>query len=344
MAMPLELEEFTPGDTRSETYRTDQWVRWSYGIQIGGYMTTNRKRLVGRSLLTVGLAFSFIDATPAPDTPNAYQILDRARHQLASQTDPGTIEYRTTIEVSESGTPESESFIAEAMSPSDIRVQGVSQEEQAAPHDATGINFKLAWEIGWNTHAGGQTESGSQDAHRKEASPDYLGIPLISPRYSFGILSAHAPASTEANAATSDLHTIASVTVAANAYKVTLLGTEPVGGFHTYHLQLKPLSNPKRFRIRELWIDTYNYQVVQLRTDGNFTSAPLTDVPWLTTFQNIAGMTFIKDETALQPLVLRHDRTFATAKILFDDIGPADESHPTLPAMDADAGYNLREP
>jgi hypothetical protein len=297
-----------------------------------------------RFFITAGIGIPLIAAAPATNSPNAYQILDRTRHVLAAQTDPGPISFQTRIDVSEGGKAESEHFLAEALSNTDIRAQGVSEEEKATPHDATGVNFKIAWEIGWNTHAGGRTESGAQDAHRKEASPDYLGVPLISPTYSFGILSEHSTQSEESSSPSDVLHTIATVTAVANAYKVTLLGTDPVGGFYTYHLQLEPIRNPKRFRIRELWVDTYTYQVVQLRTEGNFTTAPLTDVPWLTTFQNIAGMTFIKDETALEPLAFAHDRTFATAKITFDDIEPADVSHPTLPTMDADASYNLREP
>jgi hypothetical protein len=96
--------------------------------------------------------------------------------------------------------------------------------------------------------------------------------------------------------------------------------------------------------MRELWIDVYTYQVVQLQTQGNFTDAPMSHVPWLVTFQNVDGSSYIKDETALEPLIFHHDRTFSTASISFDDIRPTDNSAPILPTMDSHTAVNLREP
>jgi hypothetical protein len=93
-----------------------------------------------------------------------------------------------------------------------------------------------------------------------------------------------------------------------------------------------------------MWVDVYTYQIVQLETQGNFTDAPMSNVPWLVTFQNVAGNSYIKDETALEPLPFRHDRTFSTASISFDDIRATDNSPPILPTMDGHAAGNLREP
>jgi hypothetical protein len=86
----------------------------------------------------------------------------------------------------------------------------------------------------------------------------------------------------------------------------------------------------------------YTYQIVQLETQGNFTDAPMSDVPWLVTFQNVDGNSYIKDETALEPLVFHHDRTFSSATISFDDISATDNSPPILPTMDSHTA--LREP
>ena len=53
----------------------------------------------------------------------------------------------------------------------------MSDEEQATPHKTRGMNFKLSFSIGWNTEAGGQTETVTKDAHRMEASARLLGCP-----------------------------------------------------------------------------------------------------------------------------------------------------------------------
>jgi hypothetical protein len=70
----------------------------------------------------------------------------------------------------------------------------------------------------------------------------------------------------------------------------------------------------------------------------------MSNVPWLVRFQNVGGNIYIQSETALQPLVFHHDRTFSTASISFDDIRGADNTLPILPASDREAGINLREP
>jgi len=285
---------------------------------------------------------------PAPSAsadPDAYQIFDRATHVLQAQSYPDPIFYRTTVHVSEGVKDEFEHFHAEAFSGSDIRVRGVSDEEAAAPHETGGVNFKLVFSVGWNTGAGGQTGTVTQDAHRKEASPDYLGVPLISPIYSFGLI----PERTDDRGSSSggvsgSLRTIATVTASGRIYNIALLGTETINGLYAYHLRLTPTSRPDRYRIRELWVDVYTYQIIQLQTQGNFTAAPMANVPWLVTFQNIGGNIYIRDETALEPLVFHHDRTFSTASIAFDDIRSTDDSQITLPTMDGNAPINLREP
>jgi len=246
------------------------------------------------------------------------------------------------VHVSEGDKDEVEHFHGEAFSNADVRVEGVSNEEQATAHESRGVSFRIAFSIGWNTGAGGQAETVTQDAHRKEASPDYLGVPLVSPIYSFGLTSDPTEASTPIG--TSKLPTIATVRAIGRIYNVSLVGTETVAGLYTYHMHLEPTIRPDRYRIRELWVDVYTYQIVQLQTQGNFTNRPMEAVPWLVTFQNVDGSTYIETEKALEPLTFRHDRTFSTASISFDDIRATSDAPPILPTMDGHADVNLREP
>jgi hypothetical protein len=292
--------------------------------------------------LLSALALSLAPAPAAAD-PSAYQIFERAKRVLQAQAYPDAIFYRTTIAVREGEKDEVERFHAEPFSGEEVRVVGISDEEQAAPHQSSGVNFKLSFSLGWNTGAGGQTETVTKDAHRKEALPDYLGVPLISPRYTFGLSSEHANPTPHPVGA-DNLPTIATVTATDRVYDVALLGTETIDGSFTYHLQLQPVSRPNRYRIRDLWIDVYTYQVVRLQAQGNFTGSPMSDVPWAVTFQDVGGISYIKEETALEPLVFRHDRMFSSARIAFDDIQTADAGPPILPTFDGDGAGNLREP
>jgi hypothetical protein len=294
--------------------------------------------------LLSAFALFLVPASPASADPSADQIFEHAKRVLQAQAYPDPIFYRTTIAVREGDKDEIERFHAEAFSGEEVRVEGISDEEQAAPHQSSGVNFKLSFSLGWNTGAGGQTETVTKDAHRNEALPDYLGIPLISPRYSFGLSSEHAENSTAHPVDADSLPTIATVTATDRAYDVSLIGTESIDGSFTYHLRLQPVSRPNRYRIRDLWIDVYTYQIVRLQAQGNFTVSPMSDVPWVVTFQDVGGISYIRDETALEPLVFHHDRTFSTARIAFDDIRTADAGPSILPAFDGDGTGNLREP
>lgn len=60
------------------------------------------------------------------------------------------------------------------------------------------------------------------------------------------------------------LPTIATVNVVSRAYEITFVGTERVEGYECDHLRLRPLSDPQRFALRELWVDEASGNVVQL--------------------------------------------------------------------------------
>ncbi|HTA37862.1 MAG TPA: hypothetical protein VK760_02240, partial [Candidatus Acidoferrales bacterium] len=140
----------------------------------------------GRTAAYAACAALLLGTTPPPST-DPYQIFDRARTIWRSQTYPSDIQYRTTVHVSEGAKDEQDHYNAEASIADGIRVAAVSEEEAATPHRATGVNFKVNIEFSWNKNAGGNVGTLDMDAHRKESSPDYLGVPLISPEYSFGL-------------------------------------------------------------------------------------------------------------------------------------------------------------
>lgn len=64
--------------------------------------------------------------------------------------------------------------------------------------------------------------------------------------------------------------TIAVATTVAKAYEISLVGTERIGGYTCDHLALRPLGDPKRFALRDLWVDESSGNVVQLTYAHDF--------------------------------------------------------------------------
>lgn len=283
----------------------------------------------------------------APDVvasiSDPYDIYDRARYAWRSQTYPSDLQYRTTIHVVEGSKDEFEHFTSESRD-GGVRSSGVSEEEARAPHDPNGVDFKITITLGWNTGSGGQSETTTVDANKKDASPDYLGVPLLNPAYAFGLDTAPEPRETpgDITSARSSPKSIVTVTAVNRAYNIALAGIENIDGTDAYHLELEPLRDPKVFRLRDLWIDDSTYHVLRLQTQGNFMNAPMTNVPWLVTFQEIGGAEYIDSETAEGPLPFKRDRTYTRAAISFDRIAPDTSTLPSLPTMSTDGA--LMEP
>ncbi len=71
----------------------------------------------------------------------------------------------------------------------------------------------------------------------------------------------------------SDLKTIAAVVSTAKpSYDIAFAGTAPLtnGGGAAYHLVLKPLSDPWRHNLRELWVNSTNFNVVRAVLVGDY--------------------------------------------------------------------------
>jgi hypothetical protein len=57
---------------------------------------------------------------------------------------------------------------------------------------------------------------------------------------------------------------IAAVTVADRSYDVELASEERVGAHWCYHLKLRPLFAPEQHPLRDLWVDTASFEVIEL--------------------------------------------------------------------------------
>lgn len=286
-------------------------------------------------------------AAAAPLPPDAYQIFAHARAVWLSQRYPDMVSYRIAVVVDDRGVTKTNHYraIYDALHDS-VRVDAVSLEEHANPHTPEGVNLSIRPKRNFQTIL-------VKPVGNPESAVDFLGVPHLSPNYSFGISPyvAAAPNSQDDAAAraalvrairqqyndpmsekkTEDLSShdglkeIASVATPNRNYVVTYGGMETLAGRDTYHLLLRPVHTSVHLRLRELWVDTQTFATPQLITQGNFNR--LGDVPWTVTFQDVGGSQYIASETANAPVSLG-PHTYDRAKIAFEEIAPA-QSAPT---------------
>lgn len=283
-----------------------------------------------------------------PDTAqsNPYAIYAKARGVWQQARYPAVVAYVVHVAVTEAGSEKSNHYHLTYDALHDaVHVDPASDEERAHPHvvpPGPNINFF------------------SIRVSRAEPRTDYLGVPLLAPNYSFGIAryvpkgqltgmdlvreirkEFHDPVKAPPPAA-EGLPEIASVEAVAHDYDMKLAGVEPVGGHTDYHLVLHPLRDPKRYRLRDIWVNTKTYFTDRLDSDGNFVSGPGPGVEWTVDFAQIGGAPYVARETASAPL--RYPgATYTTAAVLFEDV------HETKPASvwmgtSAVNGDTLQEP
>lgn len=271
-------------------------------------------------------------------TPDPYQIFSQARNVWAQQRYPQYLTYTVTVRVSERGVDKAKHYhLAYDAHSAKIYVNPVSDEERTAPPDPNGVDFHLL-----------PRRQGKVLFDKKVGNPgdavDFLGVPMISPTYSFGMTDKTfegdqdpnalvqqiraefndptPPAKAQQIANSQGLKTIAMVTGHRKLYDVTLVGTEMVDGRECYHLSLKPAFVSPRLRLRDLWIDTQNYDTRKLVTAGNFAAS---GVPWTITFAERDGALYIASESADAPVGVGRHR-YEQASVSFDDVAAAE--HP----------------
>lgn len=202
------------------------------------------------------------------------------------------------------------------------------------------------------------------------ANVDYLGVPLLAPNFGFGLgiatRTADADSTPTAKELVSEIRaqfhdpapdrsaspspnpeaTLREITVVSTktrVYEIALAGVEPYEGASAYHLVLKALRDPSRYRLRELWLDTRNYAPLKLVEQLNFVDGPGTTVPWSVTFVQKDGATYIDRESALSPMRL-HKHRYSRAWIEFEDIRPVERFSLALWQFIPDYTLLMREP
>lgn len=269
-----------------------------------------------------------------------YSIFSRARAVWSAQHYPQYLNYTIAVSVTEHGVDKSKHYHLSYDTHSEqIDVNPVSDEERAAPPVPSGFIWHLKPKRQF------QTLFDKKVGNPGEAV-DYLGVPKLSPTYTFGMKATaggedgrdddaliaeirrefNDPMPTAKNnelAKDGKLKSIANVTSRARNYTIRLADIEALDGQECYHLVLQPNYDPQQFRLREAWIDTHTFQTRQLLSAGNFTGS---EVPWLISFANVDGAVYIASEVAQAPVGVGEHR-YEHASVMFQGIAPA--SRPT---------------
>ena len=226
------------------------------------------------------------------------------------ETYPSPLRYKIVVQVSTSDRLETNHYEAEyaadagATDDTRVRVGSISDEERANPHVPKGIDIYV------QTRRVGPAETAT----------DILGVPILSPLYSFGLSAEAEKSEMEPPPSTVPFPTIVTVSSRGLAYGIILLEKVPYALGSLYHLKLTPLHDPKRYRLRELWIDTATFHTVKARVFGNFTSAPSTNVSWTISFKDIDGVTYVDKEHADAPLDLGRNKLYERASVAFENL------------------------
>jgi hypothetical protein len=197
-----------------------------------------------------------------------------------------------------------------------VHADAFSDEEAAHPYVPHGINVGLGGITSTPSQGGSQLPPGIQQPDAKlpegavmnnDPSADPFGMLTFAVNQDWGI-SRRAPQITTASDATDvggpepTLPRIGGTGTEAKIYNVTSLGTTTENGVALVHLGLQPLKDPKRYRLRELWLDPTTRFPVHAIVAGIANHDPLDTVRWRVDYKTIDGVPYIDKETALEPI------------------------------------------
>jgi hypothetical protein len=308
-----------------------------------------RAKRLGRAAAAALVLLASGLATASPDP---YEIFARAREFWLHQRYPATMRYVVAVDVVEGGKERVERYDAAYDAVNNvISVDPVSDYERNHPQRPSGIGLSF-----FGIQLG------------KPLPPiDFMGVPHLAPNYSFG-MAPFVPAATPtpfnsmalvaeirrefhdpnpratptpSPSPTPAIPLIAEVVAFKRNYAISLLGTQTIDGHPCYHLQLQPMRDPGRFRLRQAWIDERDYATWQLQEALNFKDGPGTDVPWTIHFTSVDGAQYIREEVADGAMATGGEIYTHTA-IRFESLRPA--AGPGVAVPLEQSGTALEEP
>jgi hypothetical protein len=220
-----------------------------------------------------------------------------------------------------------------------VHARALSRQDALNPHVPHGINVRGTITIGiappvapGAMSAPGQTVSLSK-VFNAERADDPIGQLTLAVDQDFGLaidaerISASADMSTIAAASTALPHIGRTGTVA-RTYEVTDLGDVEEGGILLHHLRLRPLREPYRNRLRELWLDATTALPLRAVVAGIGDRHPLDVTSWRIDFAQFQGGTYVARETALTPIDYGKAGALRDVTITFAELRPTNRLTP----------------
>ncbi len=272
-----------------------------------------------------------LGAAPPATSPEAIYL--RAQTAWLQHVYPSHLSYVIAVSALDRGVRKTQHYDAFYTRSTDaVETHAISREEENAAPPAGSKLF------------GGVVSHGHLLTRQINATTsDVLGVPILAPNYSFGIVAPPAPPPDDPATTVNVLPEIGRVSVSRARYRITLAGHAPIDGRDAYHLALVPLTDPRRYRLRDLWIDTQTFDVLQLRVAGNFTAKATESVSWTVSFAQSGDGWYIASETAEAPVAVARGHVYDDVTIRFESLMPA--SAPVLHLFSGGSAIiDLREP
>ncbi|MDQ6942599.1 MAG: outer membrane lipoprotein-sorting protein [Candidatus Eremiobacteraeota bacterium] len=215
-----------------------------------------------------------------------------------------------------------------------VHARALSRQDGTNPHVPHGINVRgtiaagVARPVPPGAMSGPPPSVAYSTIFNAERADDPIGQLTLAVDQDFGLAIDAARIG-----ATMDMSTISSSVVVlphigrsgtiARTYEVTDLGDAVEDGVALHHLRLRPLNEPYRNRLRELWLDAKTSLPVRAVVAGIGDRRPLDAVRWRVDFAQLEGGTYVARETALAPI------DYGKAGMLYDVTITFTELHPT---------------
>jgi hypothetical protein len=248
-----------------------------------------------------------VGAAPPSSEPSAADLLFTAARQARSQSAYAHYSLYATVVRYQRGRHSVVSTweTVEDMRRRLVHARSLPREEAAHPHTSRGTNVAIS--LGPSGVPGpGEIPKIGRILNRP-SEDDPIGQLTFAVDQDFG-LALNAPpigASADMSQVSKSVTTLPQIGrtgTVARTYEVTDLGDVDDGGVALHHLGLRPLQDPRRFRLRELWTDAKTSLPVRAIVAGIGNRAPLLGVDWRVDFTQVAGGTYLLRETALGPL------------------------------------------
>jgi hypothetical protein len=281
-----------------------------------------------------------VAVAPSP-SPDPYALFSQTRSAVSAARYPDRIDYTIDVSGYDGSVAKTNHYQAiDRVAEQALKVGAISAEEKAAPPTPHGVDVKFVAGICFGLCWGIAVPMG-----RTVASQDLLGVPLLTPAYTFGMqYPLTRRASSQTNPEVDGLPIIAVVATQMREYAIDFVDDETIDDTPVYHLRFTPLRNPKNNRLRELWAGIGDHLPRKAIVAGNFTIAPLVDVPWTIDYTVIGGAPYIRRERTDAVLYMPHRQVVRGAQIAFDDIhqGAGFTNVPLIPSDPTDT--DLEEP